>query len=661
MSLGRGYGIQRFMVYLVAGIILPIALVGLFGIIFGRSTLHDVAKRNAEVVTTLKGSTMTSWINSSKHNIEDLAVEENFGTPIFTIGTATSGSKEFLKAENAIMETMSKMLVREKASVQSLSIIDVPTRSVLAHFPTEKNIDVVDTDKLVSAASVKTIVASRFDTAEGLRELYIASPIVGSGTPRAILFVELDTSELSKIVANKTGLGANGASYLIDANEDDDAGSLIVLSAGSVDQTLTLTKTFVKQILTNQKILLSGTYETSLERKTNTVVSYTTLPMGWILVTEMPEEVFLGIVNWNLLIIFLVCFMVFALVLALFNLNSLILPLRKATDQISQAGSSLSGTSQQVAAGAQNNAAIAERVAEGASAQSAQAESVSKSISEIAYGTQEILASSEEASRVAQEVSKVTQLAGEKGEQSQESLEQIRKMAQDTASITRTMGNRSREIRTIVDTITKIAEQTNLLSLNAAIEAARAGDAGRGFSVVADEIRKLAEQSADSADEIKQQVEKMLLQINDTVEVAEKGLEHADQNSRVVGESLSELSNVSNAIQKLSARIKEISVQTEKQTSLVERVAQSMDSIESVAVQNSAEAQQLSASTQQQSAANQQIAAAAQQLQALSSELQLLTGGRAKDSDRRPSIDDRQKKAIPAYVLEESTEDNTHA
>ena len=363
----------------------------------------------------------------------------------------------------------------------------------------------------------------------------------------------------------------------------------------------------------------------------------------------------------TLSIVLLIGFIILLIILVTLNLQSLIVPLRRTIDQIARAGMSLSATSQQAASAAQNNAAIASQVAEGAVAQSAQAESISGSIAAIANGMQEMLATAEEAARMAAEVSKVTQAAGEKGEQSQKSLDQIRKMTTDTAVIARTMGNRSREIRTIVDTITKISEQTNLLSLNAAIEAARAGEAGRGFSVVADEIRKLAEQSAGAADEIKQQVEKMLIQIGDTVLAAEKGLEHADENSKVVREALVELENMSNSTQHLSARIKDISFHAQEESALVQKVAESMDAIAGIAERNSVGAEQLSASSQQQSAANQQVVAAAEQLQSLAQEIQTITGNpnEAKNIkiEPRETQGKMSKKPIEAYVLENSHRD----
>ena len=650
LFLQNASGVRSFMFRLIGGIVLPLGLVGLFGILYGRSTLYDAAMQNAVAITSLKSNIMTSWLGERARDAEDVARSEkllvylqnvrNAATPEHADDMPILGLEDFIGADHPY--------------IQSITLLDAATKDILLHLPGTKKIDTVQIEKLVNEATAKTVFMSQYDREGKFHEISIAVPMMQDGRLDAVLLVGLETKALGDTLHDRTGLGAAGATYLINRS-----GALITPLQGTT-QTVSLipSQTFINKILATAKNTPSGTFSTHEERSTDTMVAYMTLPIGWIVVTEIPGEELVGIINWSFLLIFLVALIIVVILIAISNLMALVKPMRNAIDQITLAGTSLSATSQQVAASAQNNAAIAEQVAQGAATQSAQAENISRSIAEMATSAQEMLASAEDAAHVAREVSNVTQIAGEKGEQSQESLEQIRKMTSDTASIARTMGGRSREIRTIVDTITKIAEQTNLLSLNAAIEAARAGDAGRGFSVVADEIRKLAEQSASSAEEIKQQVEKMLLQINDTVFAAEKGLEHADQNAKIVGEALSELQNVSGTIQHLSASIKDITSHTDKQTALVKHVAVSMDAIAEVAEQNAIGAEKLSGSTQQQSAANQEVAAAAQQLQALSLDLQHLTGGVITNSDALTStISERMhKKPIQAYILENKDE-----
>ncbi|MEL7799216.1 methyl-accepting chemotaxis protein [Idiomarina loihiensis] len=168
-----------------------------------------------------------------------------------------------------------------------------------------------------------------------------------------------------------------------------------------------------------------------------------------------------------------------------------------------------------------------------------------------------------EGASVAYDVSQQTDVSAQKGSavvrKTVETMQQIARQMQGTSESIEALGKQSLQINAIVQTIGGIAEQTNLLALNAAIEAARAGEQGRGFAVVADEVRNLAARTSKATEEIVRVVEKnqtlsdeVMRQMSSTREEAEQGLELANQSGAVIVEIREGAKQVVNAVERFA-------------------------------------------------------------------------------------------------------------
>jgi methyl-accepting chemotaxis protein len=180
-----------------------------------------------------------------------------------------------------------------------------------------------------------------------------------------------------------------------------------------------------------------------------------------------------------------------------------------------------------------------------------------------------------------------------------EGMQRIRSSVQATAKRIKALGDRSLEISEIVNVINDITEQTNLLALNAAIEAARAGEAGRGFAVVADEVRKLAEHSRNATKDIAALIKAIQAETNDAVVVMEEGTKEVEIGAKLADQAGKALEAISNVVRQSAELVQEISLASKQQVRGTEGVANAMQIISNITRQTSQGARQTARTVEQ--------------------------------------------------------------
>ena len=200
-------------------------------------------------------------------------------------------------------------------------------------------------------------------------------------------------------------------------------------------------------------------------------------------------------------------------------------------------------------------------------------------------------------------------------------MESINKSAATVQNSITELAKRSDEISNIVDLISSIAEQTNLLALNAAIEAARAGEHGRGFAVVAEEVRKLAEESANSSRKIADIVSQIQVDMGGAVEASKHSAESVASSMESVTQADAIFESIKVSIESLAEGIDKVSKNIHEISGGIQNVQEAVSNINEVSHSNATRAESVSATTEEQSASTQEIAAASRNLSELAETL----------------------------------------
>lgn len=303
------------------------------------------------------------------------------------------------------------------------------------------------------------------------------------------------------------------------------------------------------------------------------------------------------------------------------NVRALLENAASVTNDVSDASQTLAASAEEASASSDEVNRTIDEIAKGATDQAQDTENAAKLANNLDVKFESLYANSQEISTNADNVKQVNEAGAKvltdlktKSEENNQSTERI-------ASSIKDLEEKSIDIGGILVTISSIAEQTNLLALNASIEAARAGEAGRGFAVVADEIRKLAEESSNSADEIKTIVTIIQEQTGNTVKIMDEFKSNADLQYKAVEDMDKSFEDISESIQSVSGQIDDIDVFITDMLKDKDAIIQSITNISAVSEETAAASEEVSATMDQQNAAVEAVANSADQLNDLSRQL----------------------------------------
>jgi PAS domain S-box-containing protein len=249
--------------------------------------------------------------------------------------------------------------------------------------------------------------------------------------------------------------------------------------------------------------------------------------------------------------------------------------------EVKQIGLSVSSNATEVLA-------ASEQIAVGSQRQADEITNTSSGVEEMAASMSQVSKNAEASAEAARRAFELAELGDKSVRDTTEAMTRIDTAVQQTAEKMRLLGVRSSEISEIIDLIDEIAAQTNLLALNAAIEAAHAGEAGLGFSVVAEEIRKLAERSARATRDVGNLIKSIQSETREALSAMEIGMREVTGGSKLAGEAGRALQDISEAVRQSAELMEEISAASEEQARVTRNLAAAMQTISSITLETSA-------------------------------------------------------------------------
>jgi methyl-accepting chemotaxis protein len=304
------------------------------------------------------------------------------------------------------------------------------------------------------------------------------------------------------------------------------------------------------------------------------------------------------------------------------SLGLLVRKIALTSEQVAAAAEELTANAENSAQANTQVAATIDEVAQGSKKQANAVDATALVVEQISAGIQRIAANANTVSGMAEKTSNAANQGDKAVHAAMDQMKIIEKSVTSSAQVVTQLGERSIEIGQIVDTISGIAGQTNLLALNAAIEAARAGEQGRGFTVVAEEVRKLAEQSQEAAKRIASLISEIQLETSNAVAAMNNGTHEFKVGADVVNNAGKAFQEIVSLVGEVSCQVREISAAIQQMASGSQQIVTSVRDIGRISTDAAGQTQAVSFATGEQSASMEEIAVSSQALARMAEELQ---------------------------------------